>query len=569
MPLRAQACYNGSCKEGVPPEAAGERSLSPVSRKGRAPPGAKRFCALQEQNVSFFHSQENTPQEKGECERKMAETILRMTGIQKYFPGVHALDNAQLEVREGEVMALVGENGAGKSTLMKVLTGIYPSDGGTIEFFGKHVEIHGPRDAQALGICIVHQELNLMQHLTVAENIYIGREPMKGLFVDKAKQNAMTQELFDKLHLDLDPKAVVKTLSVAKQQMVEITKALSHENTRLLILDEPSAVLTDTEIDDLFVFIRQLKKTGVGIIYISHRMDELKRITDRITVMRDGQYVATLDTPTAEISEVIRLMVGRTIYEEPKTKSACPPDAPVVFEAEHLNSLDVKDVSFKLRKGEILGFAGLVGAGRTETMRLICGADPMDSGTIRVDGKDVKIRSPKDAVHHGIGYLSEDRKRYGLCLNLSVTDNTVLPSLEQLFKGPFVHDRKAHQLAQEHAEQIRTKTPSVRARVGSLSGGNQQKVVISKWLLRDCDVLIFDEPTRGIDVGAKSEIYKLMTQLAEEGKSIIMISSDMPELLRLSDRVIVMCEGHVTGELDISEATQETIMTYATKREVG
>ena len=569
MPLRAQACYNGSCKEGVPPEAAGERSLSPVSRKGRAPPGAKRFCALQEQNVSFFHSQENTPQEKGECERKMAETILRMTGIQKYFPGVHALDNAQLEVREGEVMALVGENGAGKSTLMKVLTGIYPSDGGTIEFFGKHVDIHGPRDAQALGICIVHQELNLMQHLTVAENIYIGREPMKGLFVDKAKQNAMTQELFDKLHLDLDPKAVVKTLSVAKQQMVEITKALSHENTRLLILDEPSAVLTDTEIDDLFVFIRQLKKTGVGIVYISHRMDELKRITDRITVMRDGQYVATLDTPTAEISEVIRLMVGRTIYEEPKTKSACPPDAPVVLEAEHLNSLDVKDVSFKLRKGEILGFAGLVGAGRTETMRLICGADPMDSGTIRVDGKDVKIRSPKDAVHHGIGYLSEDRKRYGLCLNLSVTDNTVLPSLEQLFKGPFVHDRKAHQLAQEHAEQIRTKTPSVRARVGSLSGGNQQKVVISKWLLRDCDVLIFDEPTRGIDVGAKSEIYKLMTQLAEEGKSIIMISSDMPELLRLSDRVIVMCEGHVTGELDISEATQETIMTYATKREVG
>ena len=569
MPLRAQACYNGSCKEGVPPEAAGERSLSPVSRKGRAPPGAKRFCALQEQNVSFFHSQENAPQEKGECERKMAETILRMTGIQKYFPGVHALDNAQLEVREGEVMALVGENGAGKSTLMKVLTGIYPSDGGTIEFFGKHVEIHGPRDAQALGICIVHQELNLMQHLTVAENIYIGREPMKGLFVDKAKQNAMTQELFDKLHLDLDPKAVVKTLSVAKQQMVEITKALSHENTRLLILDEPSAVLTDTEIDDLFVFIRQLKKTGVGIVYISHRMDELKRITDRITVMRDGQYVATLDTPTAEISEVIRLMVGRTIYEEPKTKSACPPDAPVVLEAEHLNSLDVKDVSFKLRKGEILGFAGLVGAGRTETMRLICGADPMDSGTIRVNGKDVKIRSPKDAVHHGIGYLSEDRKRYGLCLNLSVTDNTVLPSLEQLFKGPFVHDRKAHQLAQEHAEQIRTKTPSVRARVGSLSGGNQQKVVISKWLLRDCDVLIFDEPTRGIDVGAKSEIYKLMTQLAEEGKSIIMISSDMPELLRLSDRVIVMCEGHVTGELDISEATQETIMTYATKREVG
>ena len=551
------------------PRRQGSAASRPVPGREGLRPARKQFCALQTAKRFVFHRQEDTPQEKGECERKMAETILRMTGIQKYFPGVHALDNAQLEVREGEVMALVGENGAGKSTLMKVLTGIYPSDGGTIEYFGKQVEIHSPRDAQSLGICIVHQELNLMQHLTVAENIFIGREPMKGPFVDKAKQNAMTQALFEKLHLDLDPKAVVKTLSVAKQQMVEITKALSHEHTKLLILDEPSAVLTDTEIDDLFVFIRQLKKTGVGIIYISHRMDELKRITDRITVMRDGQYVATLDTPTAEISEVIRLMVGRTIYEEPKTKSMCPPDAPVVLEAEHLNSLDVKDVSFKLRKGEILGFAGLVGAGRTETMRLICGADPMDSGTIRINGKDVKIHSPKDAVHYGIGYLSEDRKRYGLCLNLSVTDNTVLPSLEQLFKGPFVHDRKAHQLAQEHAEQIRTKTPSVRARVGSLSGGNQQKVVISKWLLRDCDVLIFDEPTRGIDVGAKSEIYKLMTQLAEEGKSIIMISSDMPELLRLSDRVIVMCEGHVTGELDISEATQETIMTYATKREVG
>lgn len=538
------------------PEGKGSARRETALRAARA----KRFV---------FHKQENTPQEKGECERKMAETILRMTGIQKYFPGVHALDNAQLEVREGEVMALVGENGAGKSTLMKVLTGIYPSDGGTIEFFGKHVEIHGPRDAQALGICIVHQELNLMQHLTVAENIYIGREPMKGLLVDKAKQNAMTQELFDKLHLELDPKAVVKTLSVAKQQMVEITKALSHENTRLLILDEPSAVLTDTEIDDLFVFIRQLKKTGVGIIYISHRMDELKRITDRITVMRDGQYVATLDTPTAEISEVIRLMVGRTIYEEPKTKSMCPPDAPVVLEAEHLNSLDVKDVSFKLRKGEILGFAGLVGAGRTETMRLICGADPMDSGTIRVNGKDVKIRSPKDAVRYGIGYLSEDRKRYGLCLNLSVADNTVLPSLEQIFKGPFVHDKKAQRLAQEHAEQIRTKTPSVRARVGSLSGGNQQKVVISKWILRDCDVLIFDEPTRGIDVGAKYEIYELILQLAREGKAVMMVSSEMPELIGICDRILVMSNGHMAGILERGkdfggiENEQETIMRLA------
>ena len=499
----------------------------------------------------------------------MGEIILKMQGIQKYFPGVHALDDAQLEVRAGEVMALVGENGAGKSTLMKILTGIYNKDGGTIEYFGEEIELHGPRDAQDRGICIVHQELNLMQHLTVADNIYIGREPTRGPLLNQAEQNRWTQELMDSLHLHIDPKAVVRTLSVAKQQMVEIAKALSRNNTKLLILDEPSAVLTDTEIDDLFVFVRQLKATGVGIIYISHRMDELKRITDRITVMRDGQYVGVLETEKTDIPEVVRMMVGRTIYEEPKTQSAVPADAPVILECEHLKSLDVKDVSFHLKKGEILGFSGLMGAGRTETMRLLCGADSMDSGTIKINGQPVRIKTPKDAVKHGIGYLSEDRKRFGLCLNLSITDNTVMPSINTLFKGPMVNDRVADRYSEEYIEKIKTKTPTTRARVGSLSGGNQQKVVISKWLLRDCDILIFDEPTRGIDVGAKSEIYKLMNQLAEEGKSIIMISSDMPELLRMSDRVVVMCEGRITGELDISEATQEKIMTLATKREVG
>ena len=497
----------------------------------------------------------------------MGETILKMQGIQKYFPGVHALDNAQLEVRSGEVMALVGENGAGKSTLMKILTGIYPKDGGTIEYFGEQIEINGPKDAQNRGICIVHQELNLMQHLTVADNIYIGREPIKGLFVDQKEQNRRAQELLDSLHLSIDPKAVVRTLSVAKQQMVEIAKALSFNNTKILILDEPSAVLTDTEIDDLFTFVRQLKATGVGIIYISHRMDELQRITDRITVMRDGQYVDTLVTAETDVPEIVRLMVGRTIYEEPKTQSAVPEDAPVILECEHLNSIDVKDVSFHLKKGEILGFSGLMGAGRTETMRLLCGADKMDSGVIKIDGKPVKIRSPRDAVKHGIGYLSEDRKRFGLCVNLSVADNTIMSSIDTLFKGPFINDTKADKVSQEYVEKIRTKTPTTKTKVVSLSGGNQQKVVISKWLLRDCDILIFDEPTRGIDVGAKSEIYKLMNQLAAEGKSIIMISSDMPELLRMSDRVVVMCEGRVTGELDISEATQEKIMTYATMRE--
>ena len=497
----------------------------------------------------------------------MGEIILKMQGIQKYFPGVHALDDAQLEIRSGEVMGLIGENGAGKSTLMKILTGIYPKDGGTIEFFGEQIEINGPKDAQNRGICIVHQELNLMQHLTVADNIFIGRESTKGLFLDKAEQNRRTQELLDSLHLTIDPKAEVRTLSVAKQQMVEIAKALSYNDTKILILDEPSAVLTDTEIDDLFTFVNQLKETGVGIIYISHRMDELKRITDRITVMRDGQYVGIRETAVTEIAEIVRMMVGRTIYEEPKTCSAVPADAPVILECEHLNSWQVKDVSFKLKKGEILGFSGLMGAGRTETMRLLCGADPMDSGVIKINGKEVKIKNPKDAVELGIGYLSEDRKRYGLCLNLSITDNTIMSSIEKLFKGPFINEVKADKHSEEYIEKIRTKTPSTKTKVGSLSGGNQQKVVISKWLLRDCDILIFDEPTRGIDVGAKSEIYKLMNQLAQEGKSIIMISSDMPELLRMSDRVVVMCEGRVTGELDISEATQENIMTFATMRE--
>lgn len=499
----------------------------------------------------------------------MGDVILKMTGIEKSFPGVHALSQAQLEVRAGEVMALVGENGAGKSTLMKILTGIYPKDDGEILFFGGKIELNSPKDAQDKGISIVHQELNLMQHLTVAENIFIGREPVIGPFVNQAEQNRMTKELLDRLHLELDPKTVVKTMSVAKQQMVEIAKALSYNNTKLLIFDEPSAVLTDTEIDDLFTFIRQLKETGVGIIYISHRMDELKRISDRITVMRDGQYVDTLVTAETDLDQVVKLMVGRVIYEEPKTHSMVAPDAPVILEVEHLTSLDVKDVSFNLKKGEILGFSGLVGAGRTETMRLLCGADPMEKGVIRVNGKEVAIHSPSDAVKQGIGYLSEDRKRFGLCLGRSVTENTVLPALNQVSAGIFVDDAKADRLSGEYIDKIKTKTPSTRALVRSLSGGNQQKVVISKWLFKNSDILIFDEPTRGIDVGAKSEIYHLMTELVAEGKSIIMISSELPELLRLSDRIVVMCEGRVTGELDIAEATQEKIMQFATDRKAG
>jgi len=492
--------------------------------------------------------------------------MLVMTGIQKYFPGVHALDDCRFELRAGEVHALVGENGAGKSTLMKVLAGIYPKDGGSVMLDGQEISVRSTLEAQKLGISIIHQEINLMQDLTVAENIFIGREPMRGFTIDHRKQNQMTQELLTSLNLtDIQPGTKVQTLTVAKQQMVEIAKALSYDNTRILIMDEPTAALTESEIDNLFTFIRMLKSKGVGIIYISHRMEELKRICDRVTVMRDGRYVDTRDMSDVETPDIVSMMVGRVIYEEPKTASAVAEDAPVVLEVRNLISPAVHDVSFTLRKGEILGLAGLMGAGRTEAARLICGADPLSGGEILVNGRKVAIRTPNDAVRAGIGYLSEDRKRYGLCLGLSVADNVALPNLDTHTVGLSVDDRRIAQTTDKYIERIKIKTPGVKALVSGLSGGNQQKVVIAKWLERNCDILIFDEPTRGIDVGAKSEIYKLMHELVQQGKSIIMISSEMPELLRMSDRIVVMCEGRKTGEMSIGDATQENIMTLATQ----
>lgn len=375
----------------------------------------------------------------------------------------------------------------------------------------------------------------------------------------------MTKELLKSLHLDIEPDVTVGQLTVAKQQMIEIAKAISL-NADILIMDEPTAALTNSEIDELFKFVSDLKKKGVGIVYISHRMEELKIITDDITVMRDGQYVDTVRTKDTEMAQIISMMVGRTIYEEPKTHSMVPKDAPTVLRVEHLSSPVVRDVSFELKKGEILGFAGLMGAGRTETARLIFGADPKTEGKIFVNGREIRIESPQDAVENGIGYLSEDRKAFGLAIGLSVADNTVMAKLDDFVSGGIVNEAKIAAVTKEYVEKLDLKTPSIRQLVRNLSGGNQQKVVIAKWLVRDCDILIFDEPTRGIDVGAKSEIYKLMNRLAGEGKSIIMISSEMPELLRMSDRVLVMCEGKITGEIDISEATQEGIMQYATQR---
>ena len=496
----------------------------------------------------------------------MGEVILTMKGIDKSFPGVHALDHVDLEVRKGEVLALMGENGAGKSTLMKVLTGIYKKDEGTITYEGKEVEFENPRAAQAAGIVIVHQELNMMNHLTVAQNIFIGREIMKGGLIDDAKMNEEAKKLFAKLNIEIDPTEKMGNLTVGKQQMCEIAKAISHD-AKVIIFDEPSAALTESEIEELFKIIRDLRDKGVGMVYISHRMDEIKVITDRVTVMRDGTYVGTIITKDSTKDDIINMMVGRVIYEDPKTASNVKPDAPVILKVEHLNAGKmVRDVSFELRKGEILGFSGLMGAGRTETARALFGADKKDSGDVYINGKKVEINSPEDAVKCGIGYLSEDRKRYGCVVGKTVAENTTMASLENFMSGLFINKKKEEESAWEYVKALKTKTPTVDTEVVNLSGGNQQKVVIAKWLVCDCEILIFDEPTRGIDVGAKSEIYTLMNELVAQGKSIIMISSEMTEVLRMSDRVIVMCEGRKTGEIDISEATQENIMHLATQR---
>ncbi len=496
----------------------------------------------------------------------MGEVILTMKGIDKSFPGVHALDHVDLELRKGEVHALMGENGAGKSTLMKVLTGIYTKDSGTITYEGREVQFNNPKEAQEAGIVIVHQELNMMNHLTVAQNIFIGREFMKGGLIDDARMNAESAKLFDQLGIKIDPKEKMGNLTVGKQQMCEIAKAISHK-AKIIIFDEPSAALTEAEIDELFKIIRDLRNRQLGIIYISHRMDEIKVITDRVTVMRDGGYVGTLITEDCTKDDIINMMVGRVIYEEPKTHSAVAPDAPVVLKVEHLNAGKmVQDVSFELRKGEILGFSGLMGAGRTETARALFGADPKESGDVYINGKKVDIKSPKDAVALGIGYLSEDRKRYGIVVDKSVAENSTMASLKNFVKGIFINKKEEAKATNRFVERLNTKTPGIDQLVVNLSGGNQQKVVLAKWLVRNCDILIFDEPTRGIDVGAKSEIYHLMNELAAQGKSIIMISSEMPEVLRMSDRIVVMCEGKKTAEIDIADATQEGIMHAATLR---
>lgn len=495
--------------------------------------------------------------------------LISLRHVTKQFPGVLALDDCQFDLRPGEVHALMGENGAGKSTLMKILSGVYQKDAGIIRVDGREVEIASPRAAQDLGIGIIHQELNLMNHLSAAQNIFIGREPRGryGVFLDEATLNRQTAAIFERMHLRLDPRVKVGELTVAKQQMVEIAKALSFDS-RVLIMDEPTAALNNAEIDDLFSIIRDLQEQGVGIVYISHKMDELRRISNRVTVMRDGKYIATVPTKETPIDTIISMMVGRQL------ESAAPVVADtgsndVVLEVKGLSRGNaIRDVSFALRKGEILGFAGLMGAGRTEVARAIFGADPVQAGDIFIHGGKAIIKSPADAVAHGIGYLSEDRKHFGLATGLDVKANVVMSSMNRfLKKGLFLDQGAIRKTAEQYVRQLAIKTPSIDQPARLLSGGNQQKIVIAKWLLRDCDILFFDEPTRGIDVGAKSEIYKLLDALAQQGKAIVMISSELPEVLRMSHRVLVMCEGRITGELSAAEASQERIMQLATQRD--
>lgn len=493
----------------------------------------------------------------------MNEIIVSMKDICKNFPGVKALDHVHFELRSGEVMALLGENGAGKSTLMKVLSGVYTRDEGTLEIFGKEYGDLTPKQAQEVGVAIIHQELNMCRHLTVAENMFLGREIKGKLALNNAKMEAEAKRILDDLKIDIDPRQTVGDLPVSKQQMVEIAKALSI-NAKILIMDEPTSALTAREIEDLFRIIKKLKAEGKGIVYISHRLEELQHIVDRVTIMRDGQYITSMNFADATMDQIIANMVGREIKEKfPRVECE---KGKKVFEVKNLNAgRMVRDINFSVYEGEIVGFAGLMGAGRTETTRAIFGADEKESGEIYVDGKEVSINCPMDAIKNGVVLAPEDRKKDGLCTKLSIRHNLALPNLDLVCnKLGVVLAEKENVLCDKAVSDLKIKTPNVEIDAGNLSGGNQQKVVVGKWLARNSRVVIFDEPTRGIDVGAKVEIYNLMNELKKQGIAVMFVSSEMPEVMGIADRIIVMCDGRITGEVMAKETTQNEILTLAT-----
>ncbi len=494
----------------------------------------------------------------------IGETLLEMKDITKEFPGVKALKGVHLEVKAGEVHALMGENGAGKSTLMKCIIGIHPQTSGQIIFDGKDVgKVHSTKEALAMGVSMVHQELSPVEHRSVMENLWLGREPKNKFgLVDHGKMYKMSKELLERVGLDEDPKRLMKELTVAKMQMIEIAKAISH-NCKLLILDEPTSALTNKEVDQLFEIVKKLKAEGIGIVYITHKMDELYRIADRITVYRDGQYIGTEDVANITMDKVVSMMVGRDIKDMyPKVPCEI---GDVKLEVKGLTHPGLfENVSFNVRKGEILGMAGLVGAGRTEVAETVFGMRSYTSGELLIDGKPVKINSPKQAIKMGISLLTEDRRGNGILSVQSVKDNIAVANLEAFkTKTGLLSMKSLDGVAQDYVNKLEIKTPSLEQKIENLSGGNQQKVLIARWLFTNPDILFVDEPTRGIDVGAKAEIYKLLTQLAGEGKAIVMISSELPEILGMCDRIVVMHEGRVTGVLDNDGLTQEEVMKYA------
>jgi ribose transport system ATP-binding protein len=487
---------------------------------------------------------------------------LALRGIRKCFPGVVALDAVDLELLPGEVHVLLGENGAGKSTLMKIISGAVLRDAGEISVNGKVVDIAGPRHAQALGIGIIYQEFNLIPHLTAGENILLGREPslMPGV-IDQRTLMREAQRQLDDLGVAIDARSTVKRLSVAEQQMVEVAKALSLD-ARVLIMDEPTSALTAQEINELFAAIRRLKARGVAIVYISHRMEELFAIGDRVTVLRDGRHVGTRRIGETTMTELVTMMVGRDLKDQfPKQRAAIGEE---VLRVEGLRRDGLlHDISFTLRRGEVVGLAGLMGSGRTELARAIFGADTLDGGRVFVRGEEKKITSPRVAIDLGLGFLTEDRKQQGLVLMLSVRENICLPSVGRWSRAGVMQSSREVAAAEQRIRELRIKTPSAQQRVVNLSGGNQQKVVLAKWLCTDADILIFDEPTRGIDVGSKVEIYQLMNQLVARGAAILMISSELPEIIGMSDRILVMHAGRIAGEFPAAEATQEKLLAAA------
>jgi ABC-type sugar transport system ATPase subunit len=500
-----------------------------------------------------------------EAERKderEQSPFLEMRGIVKDFPGVRALDDVDFSIKLGEVTALVGENGAGKSTLMKILTGVYAKDSGEILIDGKDAQIVDVASSMAHGISMIYQELNLVPTLNVAENIFLGREQKTSRgFVDKKTMHAQAKQIIESVGLYVDTHVLVNTLSTVQKQMIEISKSLS-VNAQLIIMDEPTSSLTETETELLLSIVKDLKKQHVGVIYITHRMKEIFQVADNIAIMRDGKMVTNLIASETDTTEVVRHMVGRHVDTLFAKEEA--PITDVVFEVEGVSTKGfLKDVSFQVRKGEILGFAGLVGAGRSEVMRAVFGIDKRESGKIKVNGKPVEIHNTVDALRYNIGFLPEDRKEQALILNMSVRENITLACLKRLAKFNFLDKKQEIEVSTDFIDRMRIKTPGMEQRVRNLSGGNQQKVAISKWLATDSQILILDEPTRGIDVGSKKEIHLLMSQLAQQGVAIIMISSELPEILGMSDRIVVMHEGRVKGELMRAEASQENIMQMA------